>query len=325
MSAARAEAEEISTDLYPTASVVICAFDMRRWTNLQQATDAVRAQSIRPVEAILVVDNNPELLALARAEMPDLTVIPNARAAGSSGARNTGAAASQGEIIVFLDDDIVADSAWLETALAHFTRPEVIGVGGVARPLWQHSCPAWLPPEFYWVVGVSYAGMPEHVGPVRNVWSSNMAVRRAVFEKAGGFREELAKVAGRSRPDDTDLCLRAAVAQESGVWIYEPAALASHWVPDERAVFKYFVYRCYNEGVGKGALAAFNGLRVSTSVERRYIRRDLSGALRRYSSGLLTGRFSDALRIGATMAGLVVAVVGFLVGAGKFYLRRARG
>lgn len=318
-------AEASSSALFPPVSVVICAFTMRRWAYLQQATAAVRSQSIAPVEAILVVDGNEELLARARAELPDLTVIPNARSAGSSGARNTGADASQGEILVFLDDDIVVDSAWLETVLGHFTRPEVIGVGGVARPLWQHSCPAWLPPEFYWVVGASYAGMPEHVGPVRNVWSSNMAVRREVFEKAGGFRAELAKVASRSRPDDTDLCLRAAVAQESGVWIYEPAAIASHWVPAERARFSYFVKRCYNEGVGKGALAAFNGLGVSTSVERRYIHRVLSAALRRYSSGLLAGQFSDASRIATTMAGLAVAIAGFLVGAGKFYLRLARG
>jgi glycosyltransferase involved in cell wall biosynthesis len=313
------------TDLFPTVSVVVCAFAMRRWAYLVDAIEAVRSQSIRPVEAILVVDGNPELLERAQSELEDLRVIPNARGAGSSGARNTGAAASEGEIIVFLDDDIVVDNAWLETVLSHFTRPDVIGVGGAARPRWQHSCPAWLPPEFYWVVGASYAGMPEQVGPVRNVWSSNMAVRRGVFEKAGGFRDELAKVASKSRPDDTDLCLRAAVVQESGVWIYEPAALASHWVPKERAAFKYFVYRCYNEGVGKGALAAFNGLGVSTSVERRYIRHDLSGALGRYSGGLLTGQFSDASRIAATVAGLAVAVVGFLVGAGKFYLRRSRG
>lgn len=317
-----AAADETNTDVFPAVSVVICAYTMRRWAYLQQAAAAVRFQSIQPLEAILVVDGNPELLERARAELPDLTVIPNTRTAGSSGARNTGAAASQGEIIVFLDDDIVADSAWLETVLGHFARPEVIGVGGRAKPLWQHSCPAWFPPEFYWVVGASYAGMPEHVGPVRNVWSSNMAVRRAVFEKAGGFRDELAKVASRNRPDDTDLCLRAAVAQESGIWIYEPAALASHWVPPERAVFRYFLIRCYHEGVGKGALAAFNGLRASTSVERRYIRRVLSAALRRYSSGALTGQFSDFWRIAATMAGLGVAIVGFLLGAGRYYLRR---
>jgi glycosyltransferase involved in cell wall biosynthesis len=255
--------------------------------------------------------------------MPDIRVIPNTRAPGSSGARNTGAAASQGEILVFLDDDIVAGEAWLETVLRHFSAPEVAGVGGQARPLWQESCPPWFPPEFYWVVGASYLGMPEHVGPVRNVWSSNMAVRRAVFESAGGFRDDLAKVANKSRPDDTDLCLRAA-ARTSGLWIYEPTAIASHWVPRERAKFSYFVYRCFHEGVGKGALAALNGFYTSTSVEGRHISLVLPAALRRDGRNALTGHISGASRIAATGLGLGVAIAGFIVGAGRYYLLLGR-
>jgi hypothetical protein len=224
---------------------------------------------------------------------------------------------------VFLDDDIVAGDAWLETVLKHFSAPEVVGVGGQARPLWQQSCPAWFPPEFYWVVGASYAGMPEHVGPVRNIWSSNMAVRRTIFERAGGFRDDLAKVANKSRPDDTDLCLRAA-AQTSGLWIYEPAATASHWVPRERAKFSYFLYRCFHEGIGKGALAMFNGFRTSTSVESRHLGLVLPAAIRRDCKGVLTGHISGASRIGAAGLGLGVAIAGFLIGAGKYYLLLGR-
>jgi hypothetical protein len=307
----------------PTVSVVIAAYTARRWTCLEQAVAAVRSQSVRPAEAIVVIDHNPELLARAQAEMPDVRVLPNTHAEGSSGARNTGAAASQGEILVFLDDDIVAGAAWLETVLSHFSTPEVAGVGGQARPRWQHSRPAWFPPEFNWVVGAAYVGMPEQVGPVRNIWSSNMAVRRAVFESAGGFREDLAKVADKSRPDDTDLCLRAA-AQSSGVWIYDPSAIASHWVPGERATFRYFLNRCFQEGVGKGALAALNGLGASTSVERRHIGLVLPPAVRRDCKAVLTGQISGASRITAAALGLGFAIGGFLIGAGKCHLRMRR-
>lgn len=320
----QARIEQVGVAPLPAVSVVIAAFTMRRWEYLKQAVESVRSQSIRPAEFIIVVDHNPELLARAQAEMPDLTVIPNMRTTGSSGARNTGAALSQSDIIAFLDDDIIAGAAWLETVLRHFARPEVVGVGGRATPLWQESCPAWFPPEFFWVVGVSYTGMPESVGAVRNVWSSNMAVRRAIFERAGGFRDDIAKIAGRPMPDDTDLCLRAAVAQSSGLWIYEPEALARHWVPRERAKFSYFLYRCFYEGLGKGALAALNGLRMSTSVEGRYIGHVLSAALRRDSIGALRGQVSAARRIGATALGLGVAVAGFLAGASKYYLRLGR-
>jgi glycosyltransferase involved in cell wall biosynthesis/GT2 family glycosyltransferase len=307
----------------PTVSVVIAAYTERRWACLQRAIASVQSQSIRPAEAILVIDHNPELLARAQAELPYVRVIPNTRAAGSSGARNTGAAASQGDILVFLDDDIVAGDGWLETVLTHFSRPEVVGVGGQATPLWQEARPVWFPPEFYWVVGASYVGMLEHVGPVRNIWSSNMAVRRGIFESAGGFRDHLAKIADKSRPDDTDLCLRAA-EQTSGQWIYDPRALASHWIPSERASFKYFLYRCFHEGVGKGALTALNGLRASTSVESRYIGVVLPSALLRDCKSVLTGHLSTASRIAAVGLGLSAAVAGFLMGVGKYYLLLGR-
>jgi glycosyltransferase involved in cell wall biosynthesis len=318
-----AAAEPGGATASPTVSVVMAAYTARRWTNLLQAIAAVQSQTVQPAETILVIDHNPELLARAQAEMPSVRVIPNARAAGSSGARNTGAAASQGQVLVFIDDDIAVGQAWLETVLGHFSAPEVAGVGGNARPLWQESCPPWFPPEFYWVVGASYVGMPEHVGPVRNVWSSNMAVRRAAFESAGGFREDLAKVSDKSRPDDTDLCLRAA-ARTSGLWIYEPAAVASHWVPRERAKFSYFMYRCFHEGVGKGALAALNGLRSSTSVESRHVGLVLPAALRRDCKAVLTGHISGASRIAAAGLGVCLAIAGFLIGAGKYYQLPAR-
>jgi GT2 family glycosyltransferase len=320
---AKGAAESTAVGGMPTVSVIIVAYTARRWTCLQQAIAAARSQSIRPTETILVIDHNPELLARAQAEMPYLRVIPSTRAAGSSGARNTGAAASLGEILVFLDDDIVAGAAWLETVLSHFATPEVAGVGGQARPLWQQSCPAWFPPEFFWVVGACYVGMPEHAGPVRNVWSSNMAVRRTIFESAGGFRDDLAKISDKSRPDDTDLCLRAA-AQTSGLWIYEPAAVATHWVPRERATFSYFLYRCFHEGVGKGALAALNGFRVSTSAESRHMAVVLPAALRRDCKGVLTGHISGASRIAAAGLGLGVVIAGFLIGVGKYHLLLGR-
>ena len=152
-----------------------------------------------------------------------------------------------------------------------------------------------------------------------------MAVRRGIFECVGGFREDLAKISDKSRPDDTDLCLRAA-AQTRGLWIYEPAAIASHWVPCERAKFSYFLYRCFHEGAGKGALAALNGLRASTSVESRHFGVVLPAALRRDCKALVTGDMSGASRIAAASLGVGAAFAGFLIGAGKHYLlpRRAR-
>jgi Glycosyl transferase family 2 len=287
---------------------------MERWNDIQEAVASVRAQTVPVLETILVVDHNPDLLARAQQDLPDVIVIPNAGSQGASGGRNTGVAASSGEVVAFLDDDAVASPACLEALLRHFASPEVVGVGGRLDPLWSGSRPRWFPPEFDWAVGASYRGMPEKAVPVRNVWSGNMAIRRQVFDAIGGFRDDFGKVGGRSRPEDTDLCLRAAAAQPRGTWIYEPAGIADHRVPPVRATLSFFLHRCFNEGAGKAALAALNGTGESTSAERQYTRRVLPGGVIRGLRDAVHGDASGGLRSIAIAAGFSCTAAGFVAG-----------
>jgi glycosyltransferase involved in cell wall biosynthesis len=302
-----------ATTRVPTASVVIAAFSMKRWDDLCQAVASVQAQSIPVLETTVVIDHHPDLLERARTELVGVTVIANASDRGASGARNTGVAASHGELVAFLDDDAVASPGWLEALLKHFDDPSVIGVGGRLDPVWATSRPRWFPPEFDWTVGASYVGMRKSAGPVRNVWTNNMVIRRQTFDMIGGFRDEIGKVGTRSRPEDTDLCLRA-TARCEGTWIYEPAGAAGHRVPSERATLRYFAYRCFHEGWGKAALAALNGMANSISAERRYTRHVLPAAVFRGLKEAIRGDMSGAFRCFAIVVGFGVVVAGFLLG-----------
>src|SRR5205085_69247 len=78
--------------------------------------------------------------------------------------------------------------------LPAYANLEVIGVGGTVEPLWLHGRPPWFPPEFDWVVGCTYCGMPEVAGPVRNLIGCNMSFRREVFEGVGGFRSGIGRI-----------------------------------------------------------------------------------------------------------------------------------
>jgi glucosyl-dolichyl phosphate glucuronosyltransferase len=305
----------------PAVSVVIAAFAMERWDEIREAVASVREQTVPVLETILVVDHNQALLDRATRELEGVIVLPNAGSKGASGGRNSGVAASHGEVVAFLDDDAVAAPTWLESLLGHFANPDVVGVGGKLVPLWAGSRPRWFPDEFYWAVGASYQGMPEKATPVRNVWSGNMVIRRRTFDAVGGFREDFGKVGGRSRPEDTDLCLRAAAAQPGGTWIYEPAGIAGHRVPSRRATFGFFLSRCLNEGSGKAALAALNGASESTSAERHYTRRILPEGMARGLREAARGDFSGGLRSLAIAAGFLFALAGFLTGraAGAFH------
>jgi glycosyltransferase involved in cell wall biosynthesis len=288
---------------------------MKRWHDLREAVSSVHAQTASVLETIVVIDHHPELLERARRDLPDVTVIANRGGKGASSARNTGVESSHGEVVAFLDDDAVASPHWLAALLSHFRDSNVVGVGGRLDPMWAASRPRWFPPEFAWTVGASYTGMPMTARPVRNVWSGNMVIRRQIFTLIGGFRDDMAKVGARSRPEDTDLCLRAAAARhEAGVWIYEPTAVAGHRIPAERATVRYFAYRCFNEGWGKATLAALNGLSKSISTERNYTRRVLPAALVRGLREACVGDIYGAGRSCAIIAGFYIVLIGFLAG-----------
>ena len=298
----------------PTISVITAAFAMERWDGLCQAVASIAAQTASVMETIVVIDHNPGLLERARRELPGAIVVPNSRRPGASGARNSGVAASRGDVVAFLDDDAFASPSWLEAMLPHFARPGVVGVGCRVVPVWAGSRPRWLPYEFDWAVGASYRGLPEETAAVRNVWTCGMAVSREVFAAIGGFRDDFGKVGRRSRPEDTDLSLRAAAARPDGTWIYEPAAVISHHVPAERATPAFFLRRCLNEGAGKAELAALNGGGRSTSAERLYARRVLPLGVARGLRDTVRGDLSGGMRSIAIAAGLGSAATGFAAG-----------
>jgi glycosyltransferase involved in cell wall biosynthesis len=305
----------------PAVSVVIAAFMMERWNDLLEAVESVRAQTVGAFETVVVIDHNPALLARAQESLSDVIVTANMGSNGASASRNVGVSVSRGDVVAFLDDDAVASPTWLEALLGHFTNPDVVGVGGRLIPLWAGSRPRWFPYEFDWAVGASYRGMPEKAVPVRNVWSGNMAIRRSVFDSIGGFRSDFGKVGRRSRPEDTDLCLRAAAAQPGGTWVYEPSGIVGHKVPLPRATLRFFLRRCFNEGSGKAALAALNGRDTSTSAERAYIRRVLPQGFARCLRDAAHGNSSEGLRSIAIAGGFSAAVAGFIIGEAALALR----
>jgi len=296
-----------------TVSVVIAAFADERWSQLCGAVESVRSQTAPALETVVVVDHNPALLARAQREFPDCTVIANTGARGASGARNSGVASCRGEIIAFLDDDARSSAHWLAALLRNFTTDNIVGVGGRIDPLWAVPQPRWFPVEFGWAVGFSYLGMPKEAQPVRNVWASNMAIRYSVFAAIGGFREDFGKVGEVSRPEDTDLCLRA--AEGRGIWLYEPTASVGHWIPRKRTTFRYFARRCYYEGLGKAALAALDGTRESTAAERSYTYRILPHGVLLGLRDAAKGDVWGAARAAAIALGFATTAIGFAAGS----------
>ncbi|KUL27404.1 glycosyltransferase family 2 protein [Actinoplanes awajinensis] len=292
-------------------TIVVPTYTEKRWDYLLRTLASARAQTHQPAEIIVVVDHNPAMFERARAELTGVTVLANAHPQGVSGNRNTGAEHAVTSLIAFLDDDIVADQHWLARQIEPFADPRVVGTGGAIVPAWAGPAPRWMPAEFLWAVGGSYAGMPTETAPIRNVWSANMIVRRDVFRAVDGFRVGFGKLGDRNRPEDTDLCLRMS-AIGGGRWMYVPSAVIQHEVPAERASFRFFVRRCYAEGRGKVQMAGLHQ-NDPLGAERSYLW-SLPKAFLRHLGGAVRGQGLDQLlRAGGVVAGVAAAGVGGVV------------
>jgi len=297
-------------------SVVICAYTEERWDDVLAAVGSVRTQNLAAAEIIVVVDHNPALLRRLRAALPDVTVIPNTGQQGLSGGKNTGVAASHGDVVAFLDDDAIAEADWLAAMAAGYGAANVAGVGGLTLPLWAtRSAPRWFPDEFAWVVGCTYRGMA--TGPIRNLMGGNASFRREVFDVAGGFRSGIGRSAGR-RPlgcEETEFCIRLRQAAPETVLLFDDRAVIWHRVPAERARFAYFRSRCYAEGLSKAMVTQSVGAADGLASERRHAMVALPRGVARGLRAAVTGDPAGLGRAASIVAGLAFTTAGYAAGS----------
>ncbi|MFJ6986958.1 MULTISPECIES: glycosyltransferase family 2 protein [unclassified Streptomyces] len=326
----------MSTDAHPSTpgpalSVVVCAYTEDRWDDILAAVASVRAQSRPALETLLVVDHHPALLDRLTRHYKDLEgdggagegggavrVMANAGPRGLSAGRNTGIAASRGEIVAFLDDDAVAERDWLHWFAEGYRDPRVMAVGGRTVPVWASGRrPAWFPDEFDWVVGCSYRGLPPGRVRVRNVLGGNASFRRTAFDVAGGFATGIGRDGDR-RPlggEETELCIRLSRARPDAVLLVDDRAVIHHKVPEVRERFAYFRTRTYAEGLSKALVARSVGAGKGLESERRYTTRVLPAGVVRGLRDQALARPGGARRAGAIVTGVVTAAGGYLVGS----------
>lgn len=297
-------------------TVVICSYTEARWPTLRAAIDGVLKQTGLNDELLVVVDHNERLLARCNDYVDGCTVIPNRHERGLSGARNTGLEEAHGSVVAFLDDDAIPLDGWLDELRGPYADGRIWGVGGLVKPSWEGVKPSWFPDEFLWVVGCSYLGLPATSHPVRNFIGANMSFRKKAFASAGTFTETMGRI--NNRPlgcEETEFCIRLTRANPEVVLLYHPPAQVEHYVPKQRASFRYFVTRCWAEGLSKAEVSRRGGRSSGLSVERDYTSRVLPKGMLKGLRNSITGDISGTGRSAAIVLGLVCTASGFLAGS----------
>jgi glucosyl-dolichyl phosphate glucuronosyltransferase len=304
----------------PTVSVIICAYTEDRWSLLEDSVASVEAQTARPVEIILCIDHNEELLRRCerrfvwgrQAKAVPLIVVANKYDGHLGSARNTAAEIARGEVLAFLDDDAAATVDWLEQLIAPFSDLRVAAVGGAPLPRFEKQRPRWFPREFDWVFGCAYNGLPSTRAKLAHLIGANMSVRRCALQEVGGFHSD--------NHDDMDMCHRLAFAQFDV--IYEPLAVVSHFVPAARTTWRYFWRRCYFVNLGK--VEAFANMQDAAHLgaELAFVGRIMTRNVPAEVHQALRGDMYGLVRAGAMVVGIGLAGLGHL--SGELQLRWSR-
>ncbi len=296
-------------------SVIICAYTLDRWDDLVDAVNSCAHQTLAPVEVIVIIDYNDELERRAKDAFEGVEVIANHFTKGLSGARNSGVSAARGDVLVFLDDDAYAESTWLEELCRPLSLEGVAGTGGWIVPNWPAKPPRWFPSTFLWVLGCSYQGLPENGAAIRNPIGASMAMKKEIFSAAGGFTSGLGRVGTVPLGcEETELCIRYSHNRPDQKFVIARDAIVHHRVPNARLSTKYFLSRCWAEGLSKAAVSRLVGAGGGLSSEASHVTKAIP--LEIFSTLAMFATYPrDALRrISLIVSGSLVAAAGLLRG-----------
>jgi glucosyl-dolichyl phosphate glucuronosyltransferase len=241
----------------PFLSVVITTYTAERLNESYELLNSIKEQTYPHTETLFIVERSKDLMEKIRSygvenNIPNLKVLLNDGEPGLSASRNVGIKQAGGDIIAFVDDDVLLNPDWAEKMVKSFTDDTIIGVTGPAIPLWEDVSIAWFPKEFYWVISCTAWDTEDRLKEVRNAWGMNMGFKREAFEKAGLFSNEFGFHKG-PMAEDNEFSLR--IREKTGKKIlYNPDVRLWHRVHKYRLSRKFIKERSYWIGYSRRML-----------------------------------------------------------------------
>jgi glycosyltransferase involved in cell wall biosynthesis len=193
----------------PLFSVVIAARNAGAF--LGEQLEALTRQTYPSPFEVIVVDNasTDETAAVARAYAGrlDLRVLSADKRPSSTYARNAGARAATGAVIVFLDADDVADEGLLAAYSAQLEGHDILGGATEEKLLNDPEIASWR-----YELGVG--ALPVAFRRFTFFLMGNCAIRRSLFESMGGLDESFAHGG-----EEVEFSIRAALAGIEITWV----------------------------------------------------------------------------------------------------------
>lgn len=207
---------------------------------------------------IIIVDNScdKEILKIVEEEALDLggaerIIYVEEPQIGLHNARHKGAKKAEGEILLYIDDDVMADSRLLFEILKPYSDLSVGCVGGKILPMWEIEPPEWVKEFPKWYLSI----LDDEEGPkeVQWIYGCNFSIRKDLLFKLGGFNPD---AFGDKRMwwmrGDGEIGLLRKVHKAGKKVIYNPDAVVWHFIPKQRLKIQYFAERAFKSGIEAG-------------------------------------------------------------------------
>ena len=304
----------------PHVTVILTAYDPSRFSDINEGVESILEGSYEERDIIIIVDGRDQLAKKLEdwwIDEPDVTVLLNEENMGAASSRNRAVKHSKGDIIAFFDDDAVAEENWLKELVRCYTDYDAVSAGGKMEPIWLAGKPRFLPPEFYWLIGVTYEGHPEELTEVRNTFASNLSVKKSVFDKIGGFNSEIGPKGGSLlQSAETELCNRIAEETGKGV-LYNPNAKVGHKIYKFRTEPTFLLKRAFWQGVSKRGMQKFSDSNLDSETD--FIRKLLTNSIpQRIKMVMLDRRLESIWQLSFILIATTSVGVGYLYGLAKF-------
>jgi glucosyl-dolichyl phosphate glucuronosyltransferase len=275
--------------------ITIAIPTLKRLDLVQDAVDSILHDSMHDNFEILVLDNgcDKELGALIGEHYCNRRVDVKyfeVKDLGLHNGRNKAALKGQGEILVFIDDDVIVPPGWLEAICAPFDDPQVGAVGGKTIPQWDAPPPDWLKqvPDDYFSV-LDLGNVSRDMQWPETPYGCNMAFRRELVLILGGFPPD--GVGGgwiEWQRGDGETGFAKRVYDEGYKIVYSPKAWLYHRIPAKRQTIE-FVRRRAIKGAISSAYSEIkyflpNKLALPLQIAKHILKALFSGLKRLFTS-----------------------------------------
>ena len=227
----------------PKISLIICSYNRARF--IEPALQSILSQQYENYEVIFVENNSPdntlEICQSFQNRHPEFPLkIFTELNQGHSFARNRGINESNGEIISFIDDDVVLQADFLKNIDIFFDqRPKVKAAGGKIVPKFEAGRPIWLSSFLEPLYAcVDLGNLPKRFAGRKYPFGANMTFRAAIFKQIGQFNTDLGRKGnGLMGADEKDVFQRIKDIGEE-IW-YMPNVSLLHIMPADRGEVAY--------------------------------------------------------------------------------------